>query len=340
MFVDRELVQRTKEDFPMGSRIVLDQMGDDPRPIPPGTKGTVRWVDDMGTVHCDFDNGRRLGLVPGEDSFHLVVELKQENTTEKGASIMEIRVYQVNSDRDDEEIAFMPYIYAEQHGIDPYAYDRVYEGEMEADSLEDVFRLLNTGRFPDGYLGRSLSVSDVCEVITNGRSDFYYCDSVGFKKIDFDPTETQMIKEEEITVVALLPGKIAEIVTIPNNLVALQKFVGNGASDSLIEAFYPWQEAVCLVCNEEGKLNGMQLNRAVYNDDGTMVDIIAGPAFICDCSGEDFGSLTEKQQQRYLQMFHDPEIFIRIGDDIKAIKIQEEQQQKEDSNTQKHHRHQ
>jgi hypothetical protein len=71
-----------------------------------------------------------------------------------------------------------------------------------------------------------------------------------------------------------------------------------------------------------------------------MVDIIAGPAFICDCSGEDFGSLTEEQQQRYLQMFRDPEIFIKIGNDIKAIKVQEDLQQKEERNTQNHHRHQ
>ena len=40
-------------------------MGDDPRPIDPGTKGTVIHVDDIGTVHCSFDNGRQLGLVPG-----------------------------------------------------------------------------------------------------------------------------------------------------------------------------------------------------------------------------------------------------------------------------------
>ena len=57
MFVDKDLVKRMKEQYPAGTRIVLDQMGDDPRPIPPGTKGTVRVVDDMGTVHCDFDNG-------------------------------------------------------------------------------------------------------------------------------------------------------------------------------------------------------------------------------------------------------------------------------------------
>ena len=74
MFVDEKLVQRMKEQYPVGTRIVLDQMGDDPRPIPPGTKGTVRIVDDMGTVHCDFDNGRRLGLIPGEDAFHKAPE--------------------------------------------------------------------------------------------------------------------------------------------------------------------------------------------------------------------------------------------------------------------------
>lgn len=68
------MAKRYKELYKPGTRILLEQMGDDPRPIPPGTKGTVRVVDDMGTVHCDFDNGRRLGLVPGEDSFRKLTQ--------------------------------------------------------------------------------------------------------------------------------------------------------------------------------------------------------------------------------------------------------------------------
>ena len=52
--------------------IELDYMGDDPRPIASGTRGTVCFVDDIGTVHCDFDNGRCLGLIPGEDAFHAI----------------------------------------------------------------------------------------------------------------------------------------------------------------------------------------------------------------------------------------------------------------------------
>lgn len=79
MYVDNNLVQQIKQQYPPGTRIELDYMGDDPRPIASGTRGTVRIVDDMGTVHCDFDNGRRLGLIPGEDSFHMVeVRAKSE----------------------------------------------------------------------------------------------------------------------------------------------------------------------------------------------------------------------------------------------------------------------
>ena len=74
MYIDKNLVQRTKDTYTPGTRIELDFMGDDPRPIAPGTRGTVRIVDDMGTVHCEFDNGRRLGLIPGEDSFHVIAE--------------------------------------------------------------------------------------------------------------------------------------------------------------------------------------------------------------------------------------------------------------------------
>ena len=72
MYIDHNLVKRMKDTYLPGTRIELDYMGDDPRPILPGTRGTVRLVDDIGTVHCHFDNGRHLGLVPREDAFHKV----------------------------------------------------------------------------------------------------------------------------------------------------------------------------------------------------------------------------------------------------------------------------
>ena len=61
-----------KKIYPKGTRIEVIEMGDDPNPIPSGTKGTVEVVDDMGTIHCTFDNGRKLGLIPGVDGFQII----------------------------------------------------------------------------------------------------------------------------------------------------------------------------------------------------------------------------------------------------------------------------
>ncbi len=70
-------IERIKEQFPKGTRVQLDHMGDDPNPIPSGTKGTVACVDDIGTVFCNFDNGRYLGICPEVDSFHKISEQKE-----------------------------------------------------------------------------------------------------------------------------------------------------------------------------------------------------------------------------------------------------------------------
>lgn len=64
-----QLAKQYKALYPKGTRIELQMMGSDPRPIEPGTRGTVDHVDDLGTIHCTFDNGRRLGIIPEEDSF-------------------------------------------------------------------------------------------------------------------------------------------------------------------------------------------------------------------------------------------------------------------------------
>lgn len=64
-----------KEMYPKGTRIELISMEDPYAPVPSGTKGTVVCVDDMGTIHMKWDNGRTLGLIPGEDSFRKIEEV-------------------------------------------------------------------------------------------------------------------------------------------------------------------------------------------------------------------------------------------------------------------------
>ena len=115
-------------------------------------------------------------------------------------------------------------------------------------------------------------------------------------------------------VVLLKPFEYARAAEIGTSLEAMQAVVGG-----LIEPAYYFDEEVCLICNEEGKINGMPLNRAIYDKDKNMIDIIAGTAFSCDCSGQNFGSLTEEQIKRYTEQFKKPERFVRINGKIRAI---------------------
>lgn len=78
------------------------------------------------------------------------------------------------------------------------------------------------------------------------------------------------------------------------------------------------------VGDDEGKICGKPLNRAIYNEDGTIMDIMAGTFFICDCSKPSFGSLSKEQQQRFVNQFKYPESFFRINEEIKAVKYKPE----------------
>lgn len=76
----RRKSERIKKMFPPGTRIVLGHMDDPYNPIPPGTRGTVDDVDDIGTIFPKWDNGSGLGLVYGEDRFRRLTpeELEEE----------------------------------------------------------------------------------------------------------------------------------------------------------------------------------------------------------------------------------------------------------------------
>ena len=72
----REQVEQLRQHYPAGSRIVLHFM-DDPQGPAPGTKGTVAYVNDMGQIGVEWDNGSSLSLIPGIDVF------SKERQTEK-----------------------------------------------------------------------------------------------------------------------------------------------------------------------------------------------------------------------------------------------------------------
>ena len=74
MWNQEKIVKEAKEKFPVGVRVRLDAElnGDDYSRLKAGDEGVVRFVDDMGTVHVNWDCGSGLGLIYGEDCFHII----------------------------------------------------------------------------------------------------------------------------------------------------------------------------------------------------------------------------------------------------------------------------
>lgn len=99
---------------------------------------------------------------------------------------VKVRIYQINSDRDINRLAFMGYEFVHRHGWKPELYDIVYDGDLEANTLDDIYTILNIGKRPDNYRGHSLSVSDIVEIVKADKSTYHYCDSFGWVPMEFD----------------------------------------------------------------------------------------------------------------------------------------------------------
>lgn len=112
------------------------------------------------------------------------------------------------------------------------------------------------------------------------------------------------------------PCKQPVEVDIDPGLESLQNAVGG-----YIEAVYPYDDPVALICNEEGKICGMPLNRALRNDLGEIYDIIAGAFLVVGLGDESFEDLTPELCARYSALFHVPEEFVKIGNRVFAVPV-------------------
>ncbi len=126
-------------------------------------------------------------------------------------------------------------------------------------------------------------------------------------------------ESETITVLLVEPEKHPQVVQIGTELSDLQAAVGG-----YIEVVYPFDDPVGLIVNEEGKLNGLPLNRALYDEDGQISDVVAGSFLVTGLTEDSFGSLTQEQISKYEQTFHRPETFIKMGRSVMAIPIPDE----------------
>ena len=98
------------------------------------------------------------------------------------------------------------------------------------------------------------------------------------------------------------PGKTPEVKEIDGSLESMQEVVGG-----YIEAIYPFDDPIALVCNDEGKINGMPPNRILIDKTGDIFDIICGTFFLCEAlpTEENFTGLSEAEVRKYMEMMCD-----------------------------------
>ena len=110
-------------------------------------------------------------------------------------------------------------------------------------------------------------------------------------------------------------------VELENSLGAMQRRVGG-----TIEAVYePGGRDAALICNDEGKLLGLPLNRALRDEEGEIYDVIAGTFFICGAppDSESFASLTDEQMDYWMERFAKPEFFVRVNGKVIRVPVEE-----------------
>ncbi|MCH5170707.1 MAG: DUF3846 domain-containing protein [Oscillospiraceae bacterium] len=101
-------------------------------------------------------------------------------------------------------------------------------------------------------------------------------------------------------IIVVRPFTQPKVEEIENTLEAKQAIVGG-----YIQAIYPWEDEIALICNEEGKLLGLPINRFLWSEDGEPVDYIAGTFLICGApiDSEGFESIPDKLIDKYIKLF-------------------------------------
>ena len=122
-----------------------------------------------------------------------------------------------------------------------------------------------------------------------------------------------------MNVLMVEPGKAPYEAQIGDDLQSMQALVGG-----YIQAVYPFEQPVALVCRESGKLDGLPLNRALRDADGDIYDIVAGRFFIV---GSDFTDLPHELAEQFAERFRQPEMFMRVDGKIVAAPMPDEQAQ-------------
>ena len=124
-----------------------------------------------------------------------------------------------------------------------------------------------------------------------------------------------------VRVIIVEGGKKPYEMELENSLAAMQRCV-SGAIEVVYE---PGRRDAALICNDEGKLLGLPLNRALRDEEGQIYDVIAGTFFICGApeDSDSFTSLTDEQAAYWLKRFAKPEFFVSVNGKLICVPVEE-----------------
>ena len=161
------------------------------------------------------------------------------------------------------------------------------------------------------------------------RDGDYVLTDEDYVGVDFKTTgEHELSEKKMLDVLLVKPNEHPRNVSIGAELEDLQQAVGGS-----IGASYPFEDPVAIVYNDDGKLMGLPLNRALRDEDGQMYDAVAGTFLVVGLGEEDFASLTPEMAQKYERLFHQPEDFIRLGHRMMVVRVPDEAVCPEESKT-------
>lgn len=153
------------------------------------------------------------------------------------------------------------------------------------------------------------------------RDGDYVLTDEDYVGVDFKTTgEHELSEKKMLDVLLVKPNEHPRNVSIGAELEDLQQAVGGS-----IGASYPFaDDPVAIVYNDDGKLMGLPLNRALWDEDGLMYDVIAGTFLVVGLGEEDFVSLSPELAQKYEEEFHQPEAFLPLGRRLMVIPVPDE----------------
>lgn len=106
------------------------------------------------------------------------------------------------------------------------------------------------------------------------------------------------MSDNPMKVLVVEPMKRPYVLEIDGSIASMQKLVGG-----TIQAVYPFDDPVALICNDEGKLMNLPCNRFLYDEQRNPYDVICGTFFVAGVGDENFKSLTDRQIRKYHEMY-------------------------------------